>query len=110
MRIPLYSYIICNSYIIAHSDVGTMDTILAKNQFECEAFQFGISIKHYHTNNGIFTESQFCNASWKPIRPTTSWGLVPTTQNGPAKCAIKQNHPGHDMLGFDAPLVHSLAQ
>jgi len=69
--------------------LGATDTLLSKNLFKCKVVQCGCSIKHYHTNNGIFTKSQFWDAVLSMNQGHTMSGIGMHHQNGLAMHAIK---------------------
>jgi transposase InsO family protein len=64
-------------------------TIMAKNSFERFAKDNGVSIKSYHTDNGVYKSETFqqalteCNQTVQYSRVGAKW------QNGPAKNSIK---------------------
>ncbi len=69
--------------------LGATNTLMSKSQFEHEATQCGITINSYHTDNGIFTKSQFCNALLATNQGHTVSGMGAHHQNGLAEHAIK---------------------
>jgi len=62
---------------------------MSKSQFEHEVTQCGITINSYHTDNGIFTKSQFHNALLATNQGHTVSGVGAHHQNGLAEHAIK---------------------
>ena len=45
-----------------HTSTGALDAVQAKQCFELFAYSFNQFIRHYHTDNGIFTSQRFTNA------------------------------------------------
>ncbi len=62
---------------------------MSKSQFECEAAHCGVTVDHYHTDNGIFMKSQFCDALLSANQGHTISGVGSHHQNGLAERAIK---------------------
>jgi len=76
-------------FICHQISLGTTDTLMSKSQFEHEAAHCGITVDHYHTDNGIFTKSQFCDALLSANQGHTISGVGAHHQNGLAERAIK---------------------
>jgi len=80
----------CNSFIFdTRSPLGATDTLASKNLFECKAMHCSQLVDSYHTNNGIFTKMQFCNALLATNQGHTVSGVSTHHQTGPAECAIR---------------------
>ena len=47
------------SYIYHHTSLNSAQTVQAKQAFEAEAKRHGVTIKHYHADNGIFRTKPF---------------------------------------------------
>jgi hypothetical protein len=47
------------SYIFHHTALNSIPTLHAKQSFETEARHYGIMIKHYHADNGLFHTKHF---------------------------------------------------
>jgi len=69
--------------------LGATDTLLSKNLFEHEVMHCGRSVEHYHTDNGIFTKSQFQDALLSANQGHMMSGIGMHHQNGLAEQAIK---------------------
>jgi len=75
--------------VIHQVSLGIMDTINAKNQFEQDAMQCGVTVKAYHTDNGIFTCQQFCDMLVDANQGHQISGVSTHHQNGLTKHAVK---------------------
>jgi len=62
---------------------------MSKSQFEHEAAHCGVNVDHSHTDNGIFTKSQFCSAPLSVNQGHTILGVGTHHQNGLVERAIK---------------------
>jgi len=82
---------IASQFIFIHHKVslGATDTLMSKSQFECEAAHCGVTVDHYHTDNGIFTKSQFRDALLLANQGHTVSGIGTHHQNGLAERTIK---------------------
>jgi hypothetical protein len=47
------------SYIYHHTSLNSAQTVQAKQAFEAEAKRHGVTIKHYHADNGLFRTKPF---------------------------------------------------
>jgi hypothetical protein len=47
------------SYIYHHTSLNSAQTVLAKQAFEAKAKRHGVTIKHYHADNGLFRTKPF---------------------------------------------------
>ncbi len=47
------------SYIFHHTALNSIQNVHAKQAFKTEARRYGIMIKHYHADNGLFHTKQF---------------------------------------------------
>ena len=80
------------SYMYTHlqQDQTLIEYIKAKAAYERMAATFGIRVKKFHTDNGIFAEEGF-KSDVSNINQTISYfGVGAHFQNGIAKAAIKQ--------------------
>jgi len=75
--------------IYHQTSLGSADTLASKQRFESEAAHCGVSIEHYHTDNGIFTKTQFRDALTQADQKHTISGVGAHHQNGAAERAIK---------------------
>jgi len=62
---------------------------MSKSQFEWEVAHCGVNVDHHHTDNGIFTKSQFCNTLLSANQGHMVSGVGAHHQNGLAKHTIK---------------------
>jgi hypothetical protein len=65
------------------------ETIQAKRLFEKDASQYGITVKHYHADNGIFDTQQFLEEIDKHHQTIEFCGVGAHHQNGIAERAIR---------------------
>jgi len=75
--------------IVHQVSLGGTDMINAKQQFEREAMQCGVTVEAYHTDNGIFTRQQFRDLLLDANQGHQVSGVGAHHQNGLAERAIK---------------------
>ena len=75
-------------YIRPQVSLGTEETLVAKACFEREAALNGVKIKHYHTDNGVFTSQDFVAEVHQSDQRLTYSGVGAHHQNGVAERAI----------------------
>jgi transposase InsO family protein len=69
--------------------VSATDTIMAKNSFERFAKDNGVSIKSYHTDNGVYESEAFQQALIECNQTVQFSGVGAKWQNGPTENSIK---------------------
>ena len=69
--------------------INATETAKAKLTFEIEAQNQGVAIKEYHTDNGIFSASEFMEELLKKQQKINFSGAGASHQNGSAESAIK---------------------
>ena len=69
--------------------LGADETVQSKLKYEREARQYGVFIKHYHSDNGIFTAAAFQNELQKQDQTLRLAGVGAHHQNGCAERAIR---------------------
>ena len=75
-------------YIHLMQSLTSDETIAAKLAFERFAKQYGVSILHYHADNGHFANNMFMAACKQQRQQLTFCGVNTHFQNGIAKRAI----------------------
>ena len=70
-------------------DINATETVKEKLTFEREAQSQGVTIKGYHTDNGIFNSSEFIEELLKKQQKIRFSGARASHQNGAAERAIK---------------------
>jgi hypothetical protein len=76
------------------SNHTSSETLNAKCAFECFAAKHGMQIKHYHCNNGCFTDNKFRAACEAQQQKLTFCGVNAHFQNGIAEQAIRDLSEG----------------
>jgi hypothetical protein len=77
------------SYIYHHTSLNSAQTVQAKQAFEAEAKRHGVTIKHYHADNGLFRTKPFEQGIEEKKRQTLSFaGVCAHHQNGIAEKRI----------------------
>ncbi len=76
------------SYIYHHTSLNSAQTVLAKQAFEAEAKRYGVTIKHYHADNGLFRTKPFEQDIEKKGQTLTFAGVGAHHQNGIAEKRI----------------------
>jgi hypothetical protein len=72
-------------YVHLQSSNGAEEMIQAKEAFETAAWTYGVTIQHYHADNGIFADNQF----ERPLPTTTRcYHSAASRQNGVAEKRI----------------------
>ena len=69
--------------------LSAADTIKAKLKFEREAYDFGVAIQGYHTDNGVFTSKDFMEVLLGAKQDIRFSGVRAAHQNGVAERGIK---------------------
>ena len=69
--------------------LSSSDTIKAKLHFERDAYEDGVIIQSYHTNNGVFTSEQFMTDLLEHKQTIRFSGSGAAHQNGVAERAIR---------------------
>ncbi len=72
-------------YIYHHTSLNSEETVRAKTAFEPEATRHGVTIKHYHADNGLFRSKNFRAALEKAGQSISHAGVGAHHQNGIAK-------------------------
>jgi hypothetical protein len=67
---------------------GAADTVKAKLQFERAAYDDGVIVQNYHTNNGVFTAKEFLNELVTKGQKVRFAGSGAAHQNGIAERSI----------------------
>ena len=68
--------------------LGVEETLVGKACFEREAALHGVKVKHYQTDNGVFTAQGFVDEIHKNEQRLTFHGVGMHHQNGVAERAI----------------------
>ena len=76
------------SYIYHHTSLNSAQTVQAKQAFEAEAKRYGVTIKHYHADNGLFRTKPFEQDIEKKGQTLTFAGVGAHHQNGIAEKRI----------------------
>jgi hypothetical protein len=76
-------------YIHPQVDDFSIKTVAAKHAFESFAAQHGVSIQHYHCDNGRFSDNAFKQACHDARQQLTFYGVNAPFQNGIAECSIR---------------------
>ena len=75
-------------YIYHHTSLNSEETVKAKLAFEAEAKRHGVTIKHYHADNGLFRSKNFKAALEKAGQTISYAGVGAHHQNGIAEKRI----------------------
>mmetsp|Transcript_41992 Transcript_41992/g.101184 ORF Transcript_41992/g.101184 Transcript_41992/m.101184 type:complete len:1373 (+) Transcript_41992:2978-7096(+) len=78
------------TYIHLMTEMNADATVLAKLAFERECATHGVSIRHYHADNGLFDTKTFRNSVEKAGQGLTFCGVNAHHQNGKAERKIKE--------------------
>jgi len=78
------------SYVHLQKSTGALETIAAKEAFERFAASHGVSILHYHADNGIFTDNAFTNNVKACGQQISFCGVNAHFQNGIAERRIRE--------------------
>ena len=80
-----------SGYIFVSHQVGhtAAETIESKMRFEREALACGVSVKAFHTDNGVFTSKEFLRELGEKGQGITLSGVSAQFQNGAAENGIK---------------------
>jgi transposase InsO family protein len=73
------------SHIYHHTSLNSAQTVQAKQAFEAEAKRYGVTIKHYHADNGLFRTKPFEQDIEKKGQRLTFAGVGAHHQNGIAE-------------------------
>ncbi len=79
----------CLCYVHLQVDDTAKETMKAKHAFEKDAAEHGISIKHYHCDNGRFAKNLFKQSCKNNRQRLTICGINAHFQNGIAEHAIR---------------------
>jgi hypothetical protein len=79
----------CLRYVHLMQDLSSDETIKAKEAFERFAPEHGVTIKHYHCDNGRFADNLFQQACQQNKEQLTFCGVNAHFQNGIAERAIR---------------------
>ena len=74
---------VCHQVSLAASD-----TIESLFLVMCKAMEYGVELKHFHTNNGIFKSKAFMEALKDNYQMITKSGMGEHHQNGVAERAV----------------------
>ena len=69
--------------------LSATDTIMAKNSFERFCKENGVSVREYHTDNGVYKSEAFQEALHEEKQGARHSGVGAKWQNGPAENSIK---------------------
>ena len=78
------------TYVHLMSEMNGEETVLAKLAFERECATHGVSVRHYHADNGLFDTKVFRNSVEKAGQGLTFCGVNAHHQNGKAERKIKE--------------------
>jgi hypothetical protein len=76
------------SYVHLQKSTGVAETVEAKNAFERQARMYGVSISHYHADNGIFAEPKFIQVIQQDNQTISFCAVNAHHQNGRAEKKI----------------------
>ena len=76
-------------FVYPQCNTSVAETLKAKLAFKCFAANSGVTIKHYHADNGIFASKAFCKAVEASNQKLTFCGVGAHHQNGVAEQRIK---------------------
>lgn len=78
------------SFVNVQKTASAEETVEGKEKFEAYAASCGVHVQHYHADNGIFADNQFCKAI-KDAKQTLSFcGVNAHFQNGVAERRIRE--------------------
>jgi hypothetical protein len=77
------------SFVHLHESTKGEETLLAKKAFEAYAASFGVTVKHYHADNGRFAEALFLNHAQQLGQGVSLCGVNAHFQNGIAEKRIR---------------------
>lgn len=77
------------TYVHMQETLSSADTIKAKEAFEAKAQEYGVTITHYHADNGRFADNAFRSHVSQSGQTITFCGVNAHWQNGIAEKAIK---------------------
>ena len=77
------------TYIHLMTEMNAEETVQAKLAFERECATHGVTVKHYHADNGLFDSKDFRNSVKKAGQGLTFCGVNAHHQNGKAESKIK---------------------
>jgi hypothetical protein len=77
------------SFVYAQKTTAAGETVMAKEAFERYANTHGVTVKHYHADNGIFAEAEFLQAVEKSNQSITFCGVNAHHMNGHAEKRIR---------------------
>ena len=77
------------TFVYLQKCVTSVETIMAKQAFECSAEQCGVKITHYHADNGHFADNAFINDCQANRQSLSYCGMNAHFQNGIAQRCIR---------------------
>jgi hypothetical protein len=77
------------SFVYLQQSTTAFETVEAKKAFERYAKTYGVTIKHYHADNGIFAAAEFVRAIEESGQSITYCGVNAHHQNGRAEKKIR---------------------
>jgi hypothetical protein len=77
------------TYVHLHSTITSEETLKAKISFETLAASLGVSIKHYHADNGRFADNNFLKDIENKGQTVSYFGVNAHFQNGIAERRIR---------------------
>ncbi len=87
------------SYVYLQHSTGDEETLKAKNAFKAYARANGVTIKHYHANNGIFAANKWLANVKAAKQSITFCGVGAHFQNGVAEKRIRDlQESAHTMM------------
>ena len=77
------------SYVHVQKSTNSEETVLAKKTYETWCLTYGVTVRHYHSDNGQFAENKFRQAVSESPHQTISYcGVNAHHQNGVAEKRI----------------------
>ena len=70
--------------------LGTSDTIRAKQMYEAQENEIGVTVKHYHGDNGVYTSKAFQEDLENKHQSMSHSGFGAHDQNGVAERAVQK--------------------
>ena len=81
-------------YVHMQDSTNGKDTLTAKRTFEAMARSYGITIKHYHADNGRFADNKFVDHAASQGQSISYCGVGAHFQNGIAERQIRDLQEG----------------
>jgi hypothetical protein len=82
-------HFLCLCFVHLMQDLSSEESVKAKRAFKQFAAEHGVTIHHYHCNNGRFADNAFKQACQESNPQLTFCGINAHFQNGIAECAIR---------------------